>query len=207
MVPRLTRILLAAPLIWAAASRGAEPATAGDGRYVIQSWDTDDGLPHSMVNAVVKRQDGFIWIATLAGIARFDGNSFLQVPSPLIQTDKSRSVHCLVEEDPETLLLACDNTGLLRLRDGHVTLHPATAQFPTGALRHRAVQREGGRLLDGLRRPPSSGAGTMARSTKFPPAGASFSAWQPSLARDSKGEFSSPGDGAWSGGAAKGWLR
>ncbi|MGD1029930.1 MAG: two-component regulator propeller domain-containing protein [Opitutaceae bacterium] len=179
-------MLLAAPLSWAVACTGAEPATAADGRYVIQSWDTDDGLPHSMVNAVVKRRDGFIWIATLAGIARFDGNSFLQVPSPLIQTDKSRSVHNLIEEDPETLLLACDNTGLLRLRDGRVSVHPATAQFPAGrtvvalfnespdvfwlAFDNREVWRWDKGAIE-----------------RFPPATASVAAWPPSFAKDRGG--------------------
>jgi len=186
MVPRLTRFLLAAPLVWAAASRGAEPAKAGDSRYVIQSWDTDDGLPHSMVNAVVKRRDGFIWIATLAGIARFDGNSFLQVPSPLIQTDKSRSVHCLVEENPETLLLACDNTGLLRLRDGHVSLHPATAQFPTGRF-VVALFSERADVFWMVFDDRQAWRWDHGAIERFPPVNASFSAWQPSLARDSKG--------------------
>ena len=132
MVSALPRALLTTALACAAVLVHADQTTTADGRYVIQSWDTDDGLPHSMVDALIKRKDGFIWIATFAGIARFDGIDFTPVLSPLVQTDKSRSVHCLIEENPATLLLACDNTGLLQLKDGEITTHPATAHFPSG---------------------------------------------------------------------------
>lgn len=39
-------------------------------------WTTDQGLPHNTVRAVLQTRDGYLWIATQRGLARFDGLKF-----------------------------------------------------------------------------------------------------------------------------------
>lgn len=46
------------------------------GRFVIRSWQTSAGLPQNTVNAVVQSADGYLWVGTQAGLARFDGARF-----------------------------------------------------------------------------------------------------------------------------------
>lgn len=41
-----------------------------------QVFKTEDGLPQSLVTGVVQDRDGFIWIGTQGGLARYDGRSF-----------------------------------------------------------------------------------------------------------------------------------
>ncbi|RYG53140.1 MAG: hypothetical protein EOO01_05125, partial [Chitinophagaceae bacterium] len=41
-----------------------------------QIFKTEDGLPQSLVSGIVEDRDGFIWIGTQDGIARYDGRSF-----------------------------------------------------------------------------------------------------------------------------------
>lgn len=41
-----------------------------------QSWTTENGLPQSSVHALFQSRDGYIWIATEGGIARFNGIDF-----------------------------------------------------------------------------------------------------------------------------------
>jgi ligand-binding sensor domain-containing protein/signal transduction histidine kinase len=43
---------------------------------VLRNWDLDDGLPSTRVNAVARTRDGFVWLATYGGLARFDGQKF-----------------------------------------------------------------------------------------------------------------------------------
>lgn len=51
--------------------------SAQDLRYLAhQSWSTEEGLPQTSVHAITQTPDGFLWIATEAGLARFDGISF-----------------------------------------------------------------------------------------------------------------------------------
>ena len=43
----------------------------------VARYDVVDGLPQSMVNHVVQDTDGFIWLGTGDGLARFDGSRFV----------------------------------------------------------------------------------------------------------------------------------
>ncbi|HEY5212853.1 MAG TPA: two-component regulator propeller domain-containing protein, partial [Acidobacteriaceae bacterium] len=50
---------------------------AQDLRYLSQqAWSTEEGLPQSSVHGVAQTSDGYLWIATEGGLARFDGVSF-----------------------------------------------------------------------------------------------------------------------------------
>jgi diguanylate cyclase (GGDEF)-like protein len=44
--------------------------------YFTQTWDTRDGLPHNGINALAQTSDGYLWIATWEGFARFNGREF-----------------------------------------------------------------------------------------------------------------------------------
>src|SRR4051794_17679475 len=45
-------------------------------RYLSRSWQMDAGLPDNNVQAVVQTRDGYLWVGTSKGLARFDGVSF-----------------------------------------------------------------------------------------------------------------------------------
>lgn len=45
-------------------------------QYAHRTWKIEDGLPHSVVRAVQQAEDGYLWIATYEGLARFNGESF-----------------------------------------------------------------------------------------------------------------------------------
>src|SRR5688572_20989215 len=44
--------------------------------YIIDVWQTEDGLPQNSVNAIAQTPDGYLWLATFNGLARFDGVAF-----------------------------------------------------------------------------------------------------------------------------------
>lgn len=64
--------LLGAALGWIllAALASAEPS------FLIRSWQTGEGLPHNAPTMVRQAPDGYLWIATNAGVSRFDGMRF-----------------------------------------------------------------------------------------------------------------------------------
>ena len=47
-----------------------------DPQYLIDTWDTEDGLPDNSITAVVQDQRGYLWIGTFGGLVRFDGTNF-----------------------------------------------------------------------------------------------------------------------------------
>ena len=45
-------------------------------QYQVKSWTTDDGLPQNTVSSIAQTPDGYLWLATLDGLVRFDGVRF-----------------------------------------------------------------------------------------------------------------------------------
>src|SRR5579871_1698601 len=45
--------------------------------YVVNVWGPDDDLPSSTVTSVVRTPDGYLWVGTYEGLARFDGVRFV----------------------------------------------------------------------------------------------------------------------------------
>ena len=52
-----------------------DPAKAVS-QYSLAAWQTDAGLPHNLVQAIAQTPDGYLWLATQEGLARFDGVRF-----------------------------------------------------------------------------------------------------------------------------------
>ena len=44
--------------------------------YFQESWTTRDGLPHNTINSLNQSEDGYLWIGTWEGAARFNGREF-----------------------------------------------------------------------------------------------------------------------------------
>jgi ligand-binding sensor domain-containing protein/signal transduction histidine kinase len=70
---------LALPLWLALQALGApiildDPGVARE--YVQRSWYLEDGLPDKRVMALLQSHDGYLWMGTQSGIARFDGQKF-----------------------------------------------------------------------------------------------------------------------------------
>jgi len=68
--------ILATPLSYALDPSKALP------EYGRDLWQTEQGLPHNSIRAITQTTDGYLWIATTAGVARFDGAEF-QLPGKL----------------------------------------------------------------------------------------------------------------------------
>jgi len=44
--------------------------------YAVDVWNSANGLPQNTAAAITQTSDGYLWIGTQAGLARFDGSSF-----------------------------------------------------------------------------------------------------------------------------------
>jgi signal transduction histidine kinase/ligand-binding sensor domain-containing protein len=102
-----------------AKAQSAETSSQSPSKFVIKAWSMSDGLPHLSVTALVQTRDGYIWIGTLAGLARFDGVNFkVFTPQNCSELPKSR-IGGLFEGADGTLFIATDRGGgLVTLRDG-----------------------------------------------------------------------------------------
>src|SRR2546428_7004294 len=46
-------------------------------QYVHDVWLRDNGLPQNTVKDILQTRDGYLWLATQEGLARFDGARFV----------------------------------------------------------------------------------------------------------------------------------
>lgn len=58
------------------AAGAVTPSTQAYGKYLLKSWHTEDGLPDGNITAIAETPDGYLWIGTFGGSARFDGVRF-----------------------------------------------------------------------------------------------------------------------------------
>ncbi|HWX20949.1 MAG TPA: two-component regulator propeller domain-containing protein [Candidatus Binatia bacterium] len=88
-------------------------------KSTIKSWSMADGLPHLSVTSLAQTRDGYIWVGTLAGLARFDGVRFkVFTPQNCPELPKSR-IGGLFEGADGTLFIATERGGgLVGLRGG-----------------------------------------------------------------------------------------
>lgn len=64
--------------------------------WVYQTWQTEDGLPDNAVSGIVQSADGYLWVATKAGLQRFNGREFKAVPMaryPGLRSVAVRAMH------------------------------------------------------------------------------------------------------------------
>ena len=99
----------------AAQAANAANATNLPSPFVIRSWKVEDGLPHNSINAVLQTRDGYLWLATSDGLARFDGVRFtifgLREGLPSLQV-------LTLQEDRQGALWIGTSLGLSRLQNG-----------------------------------------------------------------------------------------
>ncbi|MCP5052082.1 MAG: helix-turn-helix domain-containing protein [bacterium] len=54
---------------------GLDPAKPVD-HYLIDKWETTAGIPSDTIHSITQTPDGYLWVATEKGLARFDGIKF-----------------------------------------------------------------------------------------------------------------------------------
>ena len=89
-------IFLASPVL-AAAESSSSPVDSIDSEYLVQTWQTEQGLPDNFVNAITQTPDGYLWIATFNGLARFNGVEFVvfdAANTPELPTSRIVNLQC-----------------------------------------------------------------------------------------------------------------
>src|SRR5439155_16183528 len=80
-----------------------------------------NGLPKSVVRAVIQTRDGYLWLGTPEGLARFDGVNFTVFDENKTPGLKSRSIVSLYEDRQNNLWVGTENAGVALVKDGAVT--------------------------------------------------------------------------------------
>ena len=78
------------------------------------------GLPKSVVRALLQTRDGYLWIGTPEGLARFDGVDFTVFDENNTPGLKSRDIVSLFEDSRSNLWVGTENGGVVLVKEGRV---------------------------------------------------------------------------------------
>ena len=146
---------------------GSRVAPAQDLSFMAHAaWSTEEGLPQASVHAIFQAADGYLWVATEGGAARFDGavwKSYTHETSPAFTSDDVSSI----AEAPAGVLWFGTSDGLVRMAGGAVRHLDEADGLPSPSILS-LVAADGGALLvvttgglarvdrDGVHRVPGS---------------------------------------------------
>jgi ligand-binding sensor domain-containing protein len=112
---------------------GAAPP--GDLAYSRRVWRSADGLPEDFAQSLAQTQDGYLWIGTSGGLARFDGLSFAVFNRENTPAFLDDSVYSLFVAKDGTLWAGTEGGGLVRYKDGHFRVFGAAEGLTNGFVR------------------------------------------------------------------------
>jgi ligand-binding sensor domain-containing protein/signal transduction histidine kinase len=107
-------------------------------QYIHKIYTSDDGLPQNRSRALVQTKDGFLWIGTQDGLARFDGATFEIFNKDNTPALRHNDITSLYETKDSSLWIGTFN-GLVQLKNGIFTSLPIS----TGPVRGLATDLAG----------------------------------------------------------------
>jgi ligand-binding sensor domain-containing protein/signal transduction histidine kinase len=120
-------------------------ATTGFGsgaqQLTFRAWQREQGLPQNSVRALAQTRDGYLWVGSEDGVARFDGVRF--VPFGLREGLRSGEVRVLFEDSRGALWIGTVGGGLTRWQDGQFTTFTTTDGLPANSITALGEDREG----------------------------------------------------------------
>ena len=81
-------------------------------------WTTSNGLPNDSVRAIAQTADGYLWFATVGGLARFDGMDFTVFDGSYTPLLKRSTLTALLAAPDGSLWIGTGSNGLVRYRKG-----------------------------------------------------------------------------------------
>jgi signal transduction histidine kinase/streptogramin lyase len=87
-------------------------------QYGLDTWLTRDGLPQNSVNAICQTRDGYLWLGTWGGLARFDGVRFTIFNRANTLGLGDSRITALTETPDGSLWIGTAAGGLVRLKAG-----------------------------------------------------------------------------------------
>jgi signal transduction histidine kinase/ligand-binding sensor domain-containing protein len=110
--------------------------------WFARSWTTEDGLPNNTVYGLAQTADGYLWLGTPSGLARFDGIRFEDFSPTNYIAPPNRGTIAIINSREGGLWLALDRGGVVYL-DSEAT-RTYTAELPKLIPNGLAEDAEGG---------------------------------------------------------------
>jgi signal transduction histidine kinase/ligand-binding sensor domain-containing protein len=111
--------------------------------YIAQQWEVSEGLPQSTVRCITQSKDGYLWIGTWNGLARFDGVRMMVYRPNSEPALESGNILFLYSDSHGALWIGTSPGGLVRYRNGRFERFDSTNGIAATAIHHMTEDRFG----------------------------------------------------------------
>lgn len=98
--------------------------------YIQTVWTTEEGLPQNTVTAILQTRDGYLWLGTFGGLARFDGVKFTVFTAAHSAGLKDNRILALYEDRQGALWIGTETGGATRYMQGSFTAFTTQQGLP-----------------------------------------------------------------------------
>jgi len=116
-------------------------------QYVLDNWQIPEGLPQSSAQTIARTPDGYLWVGTQEGLARFDGERFTVFNSENEAGLRDKQISVLSVDRTGRLWIGT-RAGVSVLENGHFTPYNNSAGL-AHAFVHAIVEGKSGRMWVG----------------------------------------------------------
>ena len=141
-LPGLLRWAVGRAAILAALTASLRAWTA-EPEWLVRNWQTEDGLPDNTVTAIQQTPDGYLWLGTIEGLARFDGVQFKTFDSANTPNLRSSHILSLLADPAGVLWIGTEGGGLARMAGGHFQSVPLKGLGPSESIPALFRERNG----------------------------------------------------------------
>lgn len=116
-------------------------------QYYFDKWDTNNGLPQNTVGAIRQTRDGYLWLATLDGLVRFDGVKFKIFTVGNTEGFNNNRFRLLHETPDAALWIGSEEFGVMRYQNGKFRTFTGNEGLPTNSPHAFATDADGSLLV------------------------------------------------------------
>lgn len=113
-------------------SKTSNGGANGEPLFTFRCWQSEQGLPQDRVRALAQTSDGYIWVGTDDGVARFDGARFVSFGLP--EGLPNSPVRTLFGDSHGSLWIGSVGDGLMRWQTGHLTTVTMANGLPSDSI-------------------------------------------------------------------------
>jgi signal transduction histidine kinase/ligand-binding sensor domain-containing protein len=108
----------------------ASVAEVAEGEWLARTWQTDEGLPDNNITGLAQTADGYLWVATLGGLMRFDGARFEEFFTMHLPRVVNRNVRKMYLDRRGALWLVMDRGAVIRVGAAAARVFDVNDGFP-----------------------------------------------------------------------------
>ncbi len=103
-------------------------------QFQCDTWQKNQGLPQNSVFAITQSREGYLWIATYEGLARFDGSEFQSYTTLNVNELQSSGIWEVYEDSRQNLWIGTNNGGLTCYSKGKFKTFTTKDGLPTNTI-------------------------------------------------------------------------